>query len=220
MMYKIFRRLKKYLMAWILICASGSFLNIQANAATPQLQGYVMQVQMTPAICALDVSKQKQRQCLEGYSLTITGLLPEINRNECTTNTSATLSPIQAKVVARVMPDESARIQLWRSIGGCIPMNSSQYFRMVINLAEKLKIPTDLTSSENKSVKHSALKAQFLKLNPSMSGNSLRFSCQNSKSNPVLTEIQVCYTVNGQYKQCSSHIVSNCPSSFLIKGTY
>ncbi|OTG67420.1 ribonuclease T2 family protein [Acinetobacter silvestris] len=220
MMYKIFRRLKKQVLAWILICAASCFFSVQANATTSQLQGYVMQVQMAPAICALDMSKQKQRQCLEGYSLTITGLLPETNRNECTTNTSATLSPIQAKVVARVMPDESSRVRLWRSIGGCIPMSSSQYFRMVINLAEKLKIPTDLTSSENKSVQHTALKAQFLKLNPSMPSNSIRFSCQSSKSNPILTEIQVCYTVNGQYKQCSNHIVSNCPSSFLIKGTY
>ena len=219
-MAKIFRRLKKQLQTWILICASCAFLNIQANAATPPLQGYVMQVEMTPAICSLDINRQKQRKCLEGYSLTITGLLPEVNRNECKTNSSALLSPIQAKVVARVMPDENYRVQLWQSIGGCVPMNASQYFRTVINLAEKLKIPADLTSSENKSVQHTALTAQFLKLNPSMSNNSIRFNCQNSKSNAILTEIQVCYKVSGQYKQCSNHIVSNCPSSFLIKGTY
>lgn len=219
-MAKIFRRLKKQLQTWILICASCAFLNIQANAAIPPLQGYVMQVEMTPAICSLDINRQKQRKCLEGYSLTITGLLPEVNRNECKTNSSALLSPIQAKVVARVMPDENYRVQLWQSIGGCVPMSASQYFRTVINLAEKLKIPTDLTSSENKSVQHHTLIAQFLKLNPSMSNNSIRFSCQNSKSNAILTEIQVCYKVSGQYKQCSNHIVSNCPSSFLIKGTY
>ena len=219
-MAKIFRRLKKQLPTWILICATCAFLNIQANAATPPLQGYVMQVEMTPAICSLDINRQKQRKCLEGYSLTITGLLPEVSRNECKTNSSALLSPIQAKVVARVVPDENYRVQLWQSIGGCVPMSASQYFRTVINLAEKLKIPTDLTSSENKSVQHHTLIAQFLKLNPSMSNNSIRFSCQNSKSNAILTEIQVCYKVSGQYKQCSNHIVSNCPSSFLIKGTY
>ena len=220
-MTKIFRRLKKQIQVWMIICAGCAFFNIQANATTPTLQGYVMQVEMTPAICSLDVNRQKQRKCLEGYSLTITGLLPEVSQNDCKTNSSALLSPIQAKVVARVMPDENYRVQLWRSIGGCVPMNASQYFRTVINLAEKLKIPSDLTSSENKSVQHQVLVSQFLKLNPSMSNNSIRFSCQNSKSNnAILTEIQVCYKVSGQYKQCSNHIVSNCPSSFLIKGTY
>ncbi|MDQ9974692.1 ribonuclease I, partial [Acinetobacter baumannii] len=25
---------------------------------------------------------------------------------------------------------------------------------------------------------------------------------------------------NGQYKQCSNHVVSNCPSEITIKGSY
>ena len=204
----------------LIFCCAGLFLfNVQSQAAV-QIQGYVMQVQLTPAVCALDVTKQKQRKCLEGYSLTITGLLPETTERNCSTNTSANLSPLQAKVVARVMPDENARVQLWRSVGGCVPMNAAQYFRTVINLADKLKVPTDLTSSENKNVQHGALKSQFVKLNPGMQSDSIRFTCQSSSSNPVLTEVQVCYRVNGQYKQCSNHIVSNCPNTFSIKGTY
>ncbi|MFW1733428.1 ribonuclease I [Acinetobacter sp. ULE_I001] len=219
MIFKILRKLKEFCLAWTL-CFVGFFgLNMQLHAA-PQLQGYVMQVQMTPAVCALDSSKQKQRKCLEGYSLTITGLLPETTERNCTTNTSASLTPLQAKVVARVMPEENARIQLWRSVGGCVPMNASQYFRTVINLADRLKIPRDLTSSENKNVQHNALKTQFVRLNPGMNNDSIRFTCQSSSSNPVLTEVQVCYRVNGQYKQCSNHIVSNCPNTFSIKGTY
>lgn len=220
MKYSIYRSLKKKCLAWILICAGWSFFNIQVNAATPQVQGYVMQVQMTPAACALDGNKQKKRKCLEGYSLTITGLSPETNSKDCTTNSSAALSTLQAKVVARIMPEESARIQLWKNIGGCIPMNASQYFRMVINFAEKLKIPADLASSENKTVQYNNLRSQFLRLNPSMPSNGIHFTCQSLKSNPVLTEIEICYKVNGQYKECSSHVVSNCPNSFLIKGAY
>ncbi len=219
MILSIFRKLKKSCMALTLCCAGLFLLNTQLHAA-PQVQGYVMQVQLTPAVCALDSSKQKQRKCLEGYSLTITGLLPETNERNCLTNSSASLSPLQAKVVARVMPEENARVQLWRSVGGCVPMNAAQYFRTVINLADKLKVPADLTSSGNKNVQHDTLKSQFVKLNPGMQTESIRFTCQSSSSNPVLTEVQVCYRVNGQYKQCSNHIVSNCPNSFSIKGTY
>lgn len=219
MIFKLLRKLKKQVTAWIL-CCSGFFLFNSQLLAAPQLQGYVMQVQMTPAVCALEPSKQKQRKCLEGYSLTITGLLPEATERSCSTNSSANLSPLQAKVVARVMPEENARIQLWRSIGACVPMSASQYFRTVINLADRLKVPADLTSPENKNVQYNILKNQFVKLNPGMNNNSIRFTCQNSQNDPVLTEIQICYRVNGQYKQCSNHIVSNCPSSFSIKGTY
>lgn len=215
----IFRQIRRKSLAWVLACAGFAVFNMQSHAAPAQLQGYVMQVQMTPAVCALD-SNKKQRKCTEGYSLTVSGLLPEINRSSCMTDTSALLSPLQSKVVARVMPEDNARIQLWRNIGGCVPMNASQYFRMIINLADKLKIPADLTGSESKKVQYEALKAQFLRLNPTMSSNSIRFTCQSSRNTILLTKLQICYQSNGQYKACPAQLLSNCPSSFSIKGAY
>ena len=216
----IFRFIRKKCSVWLLLCASLGFVSVGGYAASPELQGYVLQVQMTPAICAIDNSRQKQRKCLEGYALTISGLLPESTKPECSTRSSASLTPLQAKVVARVMPDESARVQLWRSVGGCTQMNASQYFRTMINFADRLKIPAELTGSENRQVQQTALRAQFLRLNPGMTQNSIRFSCQNLKSAPVLTEVQVCYKVNGQYRQCSTHVVSSCPANFSIQGSY
>lgn len=216
----VLNRLKRKIRVWVLICTGFFLFKMDASAAPARPQGYVMQIQLTPAVCALDSSKQKQRKCLEGYSLTISGLLPETTQKDCTVTSTAALSPLQSKVVARVMPDPNSRTQLWQSVGGCVPMNPSQYFRTMINLAEKLKIPADLTSSENKIVNHQNLKTQFTKLNPTLPINGVSFSCQTSKSNTVLTEIEICYKVNGQYKQCSNHIVSNCPTSFSIKGAY
>ena len=204
-----------------LFVMSGAGLGLYSSQifAAP-VQGYVMVVQMTPAVCMLDTQKSKKRKCLEGYALNISGLLPETSETECKTAASAALSPLQAKVVARVMPDENARVQLWQAIGGCVPMNASQYFRTMINLAEKLKIPAELTSADNKVIYHSQLKAQFIRLNPGLPAKGISFSCQASRSNTILTEIEVCYKVNGQYKQCSNQMVSNCPTSFLIKGAY
>ncbi len=207
-------------LAWWLICAGVGLMSSVLHAEPVNLQGYVMHVQMTPAACALDPSKQKQRKCLEGYSLTITGLMPETNQGNCSTDSSATLSPLQAKVVARVMPDNNARVQLWKSVGGCVPMNASQYFRTVINFAERLKIPASLTSSTNVEMQQSTLRQQFVRLNPSLPQNGIRFSCQLSRSDVVLTEVKVCYTVKGQYKQCANHVVSNCPGEIMIKGSY
>lgn len=205
-----------------LICYLALSFAAPLYAADKQdVAGYVMHVQMTPAACAFDSSRQKQRKCLEGYSLTIASLLPEVPLNrDCSTKTSARLSPLQAKVVARVMPDENARVQLWQDVGGCMPMNASQYFRTIINFAERLKIPADLTSPNTIEVQKESLRQQFTKLNPSLPPNGIRFTCQSSKFNSVLTEIRVCYQKNGQYKQCASHIVTGCPSEFTIKGSY
>ena len=194
----------------------------QVNAATPnhQLQGYVLDVQLTPAVCALDNSKNKLRRCLEGYSLTINGLLPEIDRKDCSTASSPYLPPLQAKVVARVMPEENVRNRLWYSIGGCVPMNASQYFRNMINKADNLKVPTDLTNVENKSIQKHVLINQFIRLNPKLNNENIRLNCSGKTAKSVLTGFKVCYKVNGQFKQCSTQLVSNCPASFFIKGSY
>lgn len=215
---------KQHLMKWAqaLICyLVFSFCTSVYAVENAELAGYIMHVQMTPAVCALDSSRQKQRKCLEGYALTISSLLPEVRvGQDCRTASSAKLSPLQAKVVARVMPDENARIQLWQSVGGCVSMNASQYFRTIINFAERLKVPADLTSSNTIEVQKENLRQQFTKLNPSLPPNGIRFSCQFSKFDAILTEVRVCYQKNGQYKQCASHIVTGCPSEFTIKGSY
>lgn len=212
----------RYLIKSLILLGVGSFVtSFQAVASTKRLQGYVMHIQMAPAICSIDKSKIKQRKCLEGYSLTITGLFPDTSQRDCTTLSSAKLSPIQTKVVARVMPDESARMELWRSIGGCVPMSTSQYFRNIINKAQELKIPEDLTGVENKTIQQMTLKNQFYRLNPKLQKDSIQFSCMNSsRGKAVLTNIQVCYKVNGQYRQCGNSQASNCPNNFMIQGSY
>lgn len=212
----------KYLAGFI-----GAFLWVYVLLVAPNthadpghLQGYVMQIEMTPATCSLDASKRKQRKCLEGYSLTVMGLVPETSNQDCKTTTSALLSPIQTSVVARLMPDENNRTQLWRSVGGCVPMNASKYFRTIVNFADRLKIPAELTGPISKDVQKSTIRQQFMRLNPSLPANGIRFSCQSARTKPILTEVQVCYQVNGNYTQCASHVVSSCPDEFTIKGSY
>lgn len=187
-------------------------------SATPT--GYVMDVQMVPAICSLYPEYAKKRKCLEGYSLNITGLFPENPQGNCITNSSAKLSPLQAKVVARVMPDENSRAALWHHIGGCLPMNASQYFRTIINYADRLKVPHELTDQENLTMSMETLRAKFLKINPQLPANAIRFNCSGLHSKSLLTAVKVCYYSNGQYKNCPANIVNTCPHTLTIKGTY
>lgn len=206
--------------AWVVAGITTLLLALQTLAASPQqLQGYILDIQLTPAVCALE-SNSKLRRCLEGYSLTINGLFPESGQQDCTTTSSPSLPPLQAKVVARVMPEESTRNRLWYGIGGCVPMNASQYFRNIINKADELKIPIDLTDVENKTIQKFALTHQFIRLNPKMSNESIRYTCNGKGSKAVLTGIKICYKVNGQYKKCSEQIADNCPTTFSVKGSY
>jgi len=211
------KRLKDYFLLFIgniMLCMIAS--SIYANPVS----GYVMEIQMTPAVCLLDVEKMKKRECLEGYALNILGLYPEVRTANCRTNTSATLAPIQAKVVASVMPNEFVRENLWRSVGGCVPMNASQYFRAVINLADKLNIPVVMTRQESTLIQQNMLRTMFLKLNAGLPERGISFQCRSHKNVSYLTHIKICYDANGKYKNCPEIIENQCQKSFVIKGTY
>jgi ribonuclease T2 len=184
------------------------------------LNGYVMEIQMTPATCLIDATKTKRRECLEGYALNIIGLYPETTSSNCRTNSSAILPPIQAKVVASVMPNEAARVNLWKNIGGCIPMNASQYFRYVINLADRLNIPIVMTRQESTHIQQNMLRTMFTKLNSGLPMQGIHFQCSNHRNISYLTHIKICYNKNGKYKVCADTIESKCPKSFVIKGSY
>lgn len=203
-----------------LLLGSGAGLCMSVSLAAPVVNGYVMDVQMVPAVCAYDPLKNKKRKCLEGYSLNITGLYPETNSKDCTTNSSPKLPPLQAKVVARIMPDENARVALWHNIGGCVPMNASQYFRTVINHADKLKVPEELTSQETRVMQVGVLRNKMVRMNSGLAGQSIEFNCMQTHGSSMLTEIQICYKNNGQYKHCPTTVVGNCPASFTIKGSF
>lgn len=203
-----------------LLAGSGAGLAMSMASANPVVIGYVMDVQMVPAVCAYDPLKNKKRKCLEGYSLNITGLYPETNGRDCSTQSSAKLSPLQAKVVARIMPDENARVALWQNIGGCVPMNASQYFRTIINHADKLKIPEELTSQDTRVMQANVLRNKMLKMNSGLLSQSIEFNCMQTRAGSMLTEIKICYKNNGQYKSCPANVVSNCPANFTIKGSF
>lgn len=196
------------------LCSTTPF--IYANP----VKGYVMEIQMTPAICMLDAHISKKRECLEGYALNITGLYPETSQGHCRTDSSATLPPIQAKVVASVMPNESARINLWRSVGGCVSMNASQYFRYITNLADRLNIPVVMTRQESTNIQQTMLRNMFSKLNPGLSNQSIEFQCRSHRNVSYLTHLKICYTSSGKYKNCPTNIENKCPKSFVIKGAY
>ncbi|SDB97266.1 ribonuclease T2 family protein [Acinetobacter boissieri] len=201
--------------AWVYFTATPVFAS-KSNVNT----GYILHIQMTPAICALDINQKKQRKCLEGYSLTIASLIPETFDNNCATDSSANLPPLQAKVVARVIPDEAYRVQLWRTIGGCTQMTASQYFRTIINYAQNLKIPMVLTDTSSNNVQKIALEGQFFALNKGLPERSVVLNCQKEGRTAYLTHVSICYKNNGQFKSCPTSMVSNCPNNIMIQGTY
>lgn len=186
--------------------------------------GFILHIELSPAVCKIDSTQRRTRQCLEGYSLIVSAMNPEgVNPRSCETSNIPVLSPVQKRVLMRIIPDENMQVKIWRSVGGCVAMSASQYFRMMVNYAEQLNMPSEVTTPTSIRVYRDELQQKFVQLNPSMPSQSLLLGCGHAKhaaTTPLLTNVQVCYGSDGQYQRCRTEQVSSCPNQFVIQGSY
>lgn len=201
------------------VCCMGVFSTDSAWSAPT---GFVLDVELSSATCRLNTHLKKSRQCLDGYAMSVVGLLPEgVKHKSCETAHLFNLTPIQRRLLMRIMPDEHAQMRLWKSIGGCVEMNAPQYFRTMLQLADRLNMPAELSSNQTIHVHRDRLQQRFLQLNRDMPMQAIHLSCHAARGQAVLTQIQVCYKQNGQYQACDVEKArSSCPSQFQILGTY
>lgn len=203
--------------------AVGTLLMLQgmmltpANAATASKTGQrVLMIEMTPALCSLQPTRSRMRQCLEGYSLTVSGL--DMGYGErCGRGSEPRLTPLQLKVVNRIMPDTTVRTQAWQRYGACSPLSSSSYFRQITNYAGALKLPKELNTGNSYTVLKSRFIGQMTSLNKGMSPASIDLICHaGSQRQMILTDVHVCYE-GSSFANCHN-VVDNCGSKFVISG--
>lgn len=191
---------------------------LPAQAANPVRAGQqVLMIEMTPALCSLQPSRARMRQCLEGYSLTVSGL--DLGYGErCGRGSEPRLTPLQLKVVNRIMPDTTVRSQAWQRYGACSPLSSSSYFRLIVNHSGQLKLPNELNTGNSYTVSKSRFVGQMARLNNGMTPASIDLICQKDsrRRQSILTDVHVCYE-GGQYANCSN-VVNNCGKNFIISG--
>lgn len=190
---------------------------VHADAPT----SYTLVINLTPAVCATNPELRRLRQCQEGFSLTVSQLqpVPPPSERGCAQE-PALLSPLQARVVERIMPDEQLRNEAWRTSGSCTGMSANVYFRTITNYAGRLKVPPEFNADQAVIMHKAQLAQQLVDLNAGLKSNGLQFNCVKSPKfrQPMLTEIRVCYSPNGSYLDCPASVESNCPDRFVVHG--
>lgn len=181
----------------------------------------VLLIDLSPALCSLDETRSKLRQCTDGYSLTVSGLRAEpMAENAPCSHASANLPPLQDKVVSRIMPDAVLKDKAWQQYGACLNVPKTQYFRLIINLANRLKLPKELSTGESYRVNKPKFVAKVTGLNHQMTSSSLRLTCRDDskQQQTLLTQMQVCYSQDGSYSSCPVTILDSCSNQFYIRG--
>lgn len=192
-------------------------ISTSVNAASVTQSGQrVLMIEMTPALCKLQPTRARMRQCLEGYSLTVSGLNLGYGAS-CGSSSEPRLTPLQLKVVNRIMPDTTVRNQTWQHYGACGPISANSYFRLITNYAGDLKLPSELTTGNSYTVSKSRFLRQTTRLNKGMRSSNIDLICQEgSRRQSILTDIHICYT-GSSFSKCSNPI-NTCGGNFIISG--
>ncbi len=193
------------------------FMAMPAQAASVAKTGQrVLMIEMTPALCQLQPTRARMRQCLEGYSLTVSGLNLGYG-TRCGRGSEPDLTPLQLKVVNRIMPDSAVRSQAWQRYGVCSPLSANSYFRQIVSLAGDLKLPSEFNTGNSYTVSKSRFIGQMTRLNQGMSSSSIDLICQDAnRRQPILTDVHICYE-GSQFSSCNNP-TNNCGSNFIISG--
>ena len=199
-----------------LLLIQGVILLPAQAASTVKTGQRVLMIEMTPALCNMQPTRARMRQCLEGYSLTVSGL--DMGYGErCGRGSEPRLTPLQLKVVNRIRPDTTVRSQTRQRNGACSPLSASSYFRQITNYAGGLKLPNELNTGNSYAVSKSRFISQMTRLNSGMSSNSVDLICQEgSRRQSILTVIHVCYE-GSDFGTCHDVVVS-FGSKFIISG--
>ncbi len=189
------------------------------------VSGYSLLINLTPGMCFLNPSMRSLRQCQEGFALTVASLKPEFlsghSLGNCTQST-AQLSPVQLRIVERIMPDDGLRNLDWQQSGACTGMTANNYFRTIAKLADQLRLPPQINASRQLVMRYTELFNSITELNPTLPKNGLQLHCASgaeSGHQAILVQMRVCYNPNGMYRSCPSSVYANCPSRFLIEVT-
>lgn len=182
---------------------------------------YTLSISLAPALCKLHPENRQLRICQEGYSIIVQGYWPERGDGRKVQNCSREnpdLSPVQERVLEKVMPDDPIRAKEWQRHGSCTGMSAQEYFRALMARANRLRLPEQLNrEGEDRIVDRNQLVSEIVRLNNGLPEKGIYLRCHDQDNRPLLTELRVCYKPNGEFTECATSFKPNCPSTFTIR---
>jgi ribonuclease T2 len=186
----------------ILRCAAMGALTLAAQAA--DFSYYMLSLAWTPNYCAGAASKDP-RHCGPGRRLgfVVHGLRPQTDQGTGPVK-CAPASPLPAGLVQSMLeyiPSESLIRQGWALYGTCSGLGPAEYFSLVRQLRDSIRIPGALIDVRQRIRTQSEdLGNSFAETNPGIPRSGIRVACLSSG---LLEEMRFCFDKKGIARACS-----------------
>lgn len=192
----------------------------RAKVQVPQGDGfdfYVLSLSWSPTFCQANGSARNREQCGPGkrFGLIVHGLWPQHERGypeSCPTDQPQQVPVGIGRRMMDIMPGMGLIGHQWRKHGTCSGLAMADYFSVVRQAFETVRIPEALRRpGPQPRTSPQALEDALIKSNPGLSRSAVAVTCDNQR----LDEVRICFSKALDFRACPEVDANACRRSEL-----
>jgi len=178
---------------------------------------YVLSLSWSPTFCQTAAPGSNASQCgpSRRFGLIVHGLWPQ-NENgfpqDCATSEPDRVPDTIARSVLDIMPSLGLIGHEWRKHGSCSGLRQAEYFSVLRQAYQRVKIPQKLADARAPQVLAPPdIERLFSTANPSLDAQGLSVACEDGR----LEEVRICLTKQLEFRNCRQVDRQSCRARSL-----
>ncbi|EKF58396.1 ribonuclease [Agrobacterium albertimagni AOL15] len=189
-----------------------------AVSEVPQGSGfdfYVLSLSWSPTFCDSEAAGRNREQCggAKDFGWVVHGLWPQNEKGwpeNCPTPEGSRVPERIGRTVIDIMPSMGLIGHQWRKHGSCSGLGMQDYFKLVREAHERIRIPPELaTVSRESRTSPQAVEAAFIRSNPGLTRSAVAVTCDRER----VDEVRICLDRSLGFRACPEVDSRSCRRS-------
>ncbi|MBE7185149.1 MAG: ribonuclease T2 [Methylobacterium mesophilicum] len=185
------------------LVAGLALMGLPSAARAEAFDFYVLALSWSPSYCASQGTNANRQQCgaSRPYSFVVHGLWPQRERGypqDCPTGEPRVPREL-ARTLFDLMPSTGLIGAQWRKHGSCSGLSQTDYFRLLRQAREKVRVPNEFSAPrETRVIAPAQVETRFIQSNPGLKPDAVAVVCDG----PYLGEVRICMTKDLAFRAC------------------
>jgi ribonuclease T2 len=189
-----------------------------AASSVPQGSGfdfYVLSLSWSPTFCDSEAAGRNREQCggAKDFGWVVHGLWPQNEKGwpeNCPTPEGSRVPERIGRTVIDIMPGMGLIGHQWRKHGSCSGLGMQDYFKLVREAHERIRVPPELaTVSRESRTSPQAVEAAFIRSNPGLNRSAVAVTCDRER----VDEVRICLDRSLGFRACPEVDSRSCRRS-------
>ncbi|MCC8933760.1 ribonuclease T2 family protein [Rhizobium sp. 'Codium 1'] len=194
---------------------------IKPASSVPQGRGfdfYVLALSWSPTFCDSEAAGRNREQCGEDkeFGWVVHGLWPQNDKGwpeNCPTSEGSRVPERIGRTVMDIMPSMGLIGHQWRKHGSCSSLSMSDYFKLVRQAYDSIRIPAELSNVDRESrTSPQAVEAAFIRSNPGLARSAVAVTCDRER----VDEVRICLDKSLGFRTCPEVDSRSCRRSDIV----